>query len=703
VHATTRYVPGPPVGPAGFPALLIDRGLVSRNDILIAETHSQREHIDLADAVVALGLASEEDCFATLASAAGLELIDLAEATSSELALRLVPERLARRHHVVPLRLDNRTLTCVTCRPFNPEADSDLRFATGRRITFAVATRTAVLDALARGYPKLRELDVLAERLRTERPQVENSEPAGAETSSTVIELCNHIIGRAVEVGASDVHIECGSEGATVRLRVCGVLEPVLTLPAAVSHPIRNRFKIMARADIALRNRPQDGAFRLKVNGRPTDVRLSTLPTSTGEKIVMRVIDSHSPLQSLEALGYDEDTLVRLQRALTRPDGLVLVTGPTGCGKTTALYAAVGHLRTGRTNIVSVEDPVERVVGGVTQIPVNGKAGNTFPAVLRSMLRQDPNIIMVGEIRDAEVAQIVGQAAYTGHLVLSSVHTVDTATAITRLTNLGLEPFKVAECLSAILAQRLLRTLCPHCKRVHDQLEARRRGAEHHIKVATASAGPGCPHCKDTGYVGRVPIAELLTPSDELRDAIVRGATAHEIRSAMRASGTRTMRDRALELVADGLTSIEEVNRVLAADDEGAHAKTHDKPRVLVTDDEPITRMLVKLLLERENFEVLEAANGEQAVEIAIREHPDLLLIDLNMPQMDGYEAIARLRRDFSLATLPIIVLTSEEGPGVEKRVLQLGADDYILKPFDPTVLLSRVNAVFRRLKVMAA
>ena len=236
----------------------------------------------------------------------------------------------------------------------------------------------------------------------------------------------------------------------------------------------------MAKADIAVRNKPQDGAFRVKVDGRPIDVRLSSLPTVDGEKLVMRVIDSGSPLQSLDQLGYDADTLVRLERALARPDGLVLVTGPTGSGKTTALYAALGHLRTGRTNIVSVEDPVERTVPGVTQIPVNARAGNTFPAVLRALLRQDPNVIMVGEVRDAEVAQIVGQAAYTGHLVLTSMHTVDTATAITRLTNLGLEPFKVAECLSAVLAQRLLRTPLPALPRRPQRLRsapARRRAS----------------------------------------------------------------------------------------------------------------------------------------------------------------------------------------------------------------------------------
>jgi len=691
------------VGVTGFPALLVSRGFLSRSDLLVAERHAATEQTELVDAIVALGLVAEADAFATLAEAVGTELVKLAETTSSELAVRLVPERIARKYLAVPLSVDNRTLTYATCHPVNAEAERDLVFASGRRAKTVVAARSEVLDALDRCYPKMRELDVLAERLSIERHAVQADEDAGkSETTSTVVDLCNHIIGRAVDVGASDIHIECGTTGTTIRYRVCGVLEQVLTLPAAVSHPIRNRYKIMARADIAIRHRPQDGAFRVKVGGRPIDVRLSTLPTVDGEKLVMRVIDSHSPLQSLDRLGYDLPTMNRLERALARPDGLVIFTGPTGSGKTTALYAALGHLRTGRTNIVSVEDPVERTVPGVTQIPVNGRAGNTFPTVLRSLLRQDPNVIMVGEIRDAEVAQIVGQAAYTGHLVLSSMHTVDTATAITRLTNLGLEPFKVAESLSAVVAQRLLRTLCPHCKNVLNDIEARRRGAEHGLVSVPASAGPGCEHCKQTGFLGRVPIAELLTPSDDLRDAIVRGATAHEIRAAMRAAGFPTMRDRALQLVAEGVTSIEEVNRVLAESDSVAQ-KTHDRPRILVADDEPITRMLVKLLLEREQFEVLEAENGKQAVDIAVRERPDLVVIDLHMPQMDGYEAIGRLRRDFTLATLPILVLTAEEGPGVEQRVLEIGADDYMLKPFEPTVLLSRVNAVFRRLKVMAA
>ncbi len=691
------------VGLAGFPALLIDASLISRSDLSLAEQHALREQMTLADAVVALGLVPEEACYAKLAEAGGLEVLDLEHAVSSELAVRLVPERIARQYFAVPLDVNNRTLTYATSQPFNAEAEHDISFASGRRTQMVAATRSGVLDALDRCYPKLRELDVLAMRLRSETVVENMDEGDGTKSDSVVIDLCNRLIGRAVEVGASDVHIESGNTGTLVRFRIGGMLEPVLTLPANVSQPIRNRFKIMARADIAMRNKPQDGAFRIKVSGRAIDVRLSSLPTVDGEKVVMRVIDSHSPLQTLDRLGYDPDTLARFERALSRPDGLVLVTGPTGSGKTTALYAALAHLRTGRTNIVSVEDPVERTVPGVTQIPVNARAGNTFPAVLRSLLRQDPNIIMVGEVRDAEVAQIVGQAAYTGHLVLTSMHTADTATAITRLTNLGLEPFKIAECLSALLAQRLLRSLCRHCKRVHNDIEARRLGAQYHLASVPASAGPGCEHCQHTGYGRRVPIAELLTPSNELRDAIVQGATAHEIRASMRASGTPNMRDHALRLVADGITSIEEVNRILAEDVDGSQDAARAHARVLIADDEPITRMLVKLLLEREHFEVLEAANGKQAVDIATREHPDLLIVDLNMPEMDGYEAITRLRRDVTMATLPIMVLTSEEGPGIERRVLELGADDYILKPFDPDVLLSRVNGVFRRLKVAAA
>jgi type IV pilus assembly protein PilB len=699
-HTTTPYRD---TNQARFSELLLSRSLVNRHNLDIAIDHSDRQHVSLVDAVADLGFVTEDDSYAALATSSGLRLVDLSELTPSSLALRLVPERVARRHILLPLSEDNRLLTYAISRPFDDDAQRDVAFASGRNPMAVVARRSDLVTALDKYYKHLGDIDLLLARVRSEA-SIEMVDPgeATARTNSPIIDLCNHIIARAVEAKASDVHIEPTKEGLVVRYRLGGILEPALTLPPESAMTVRNRYKVMARVDISVQHRPQDGAFRLIVNGRAVDIRLSTLPTINGEKIVMRVIDSRTEATGLESLGYDADNLARLTRALDRPDGLVLVTGPTGSGKTTVLYSSLHHLRKDSTNIVTVEDPVERQLDGVNQIPVNNRAGNSFAAVLRSVLRQDPNVIMVGEIRDNEVAQIVGQAAYTGHLVLSSLHTSDAASAITRLLNLGLEPFKVAESLAAIVAQRLVRKLCLECRTVHDAVEAARLGREHGVALVTASAGHGCDRCRNTGYGDRIPVAEVLTPDDQMRDAISHGASAAELRTAMRAAGCRSMREQGLKLVVEGVTSIEEINRVLAS--EPVHgAKDSDGRRILIVDDDRITRMLVKLLLEREGYEVIEGENGTHAVELAHREHPDLIIIDLMMPEMDGYQAIEKIRRDISLATLPVMVLTAETGPGIEHRVLELGADDYIVKPFDAPVLIARVRAAFRRMQRAAA
>jgi len=686
-------------------AALLSDGWVTKQQLDAAGAHALRVSVPFVDAIVDLGFAPETVVYATLATAAGLNLVDPRTETVSPLALRIVPEKVARRHTLVPLAVDDRTITYVTSQPLDGDAERDIEFTSGRRAVAVLACRTDLESLLDRTYPRQTETDVerLLARLGPHARSVEeiDSVQSDGPTDSIIIDLCNHLIARAVETGASDVHIECTAEEAIVRYRVSGIMEPVMTVPSTAVLAVRNRFKIMANADISVRHRPQDGAFALRVNSRRVDVRLSTLPTVTGEKIVMRVIDSRSELQSLDALGYDEALVVRLRRALARPDGLVLVTGPTGSGKTTALYAALNELRTGRINIVSVEDPVERAVAGVSQIPVNNRAGSTFATILRSVLRQDPNVLMVGEIRDAEVAAIVGQAAYTGHLILSSLHTGDAASAVSRLLNLGLEPYKIAESLTAILAQRLVRRLCPECKVVHNDLDARKLGKAHDIERVAASAGAGCAHCRFTGYADRVPVVELLTPTEEIRAAILRGASAAELRTAMRNGGMPNMRQAGLQLVVAGVTSLDELDRVLATDEPSAETKREGR-KVLIADDEPITRMLVKILLERDGYSVLEAQTGRDALEIAARQRPDLIVMDLNMPQMDGYDAIRQLRQMPALADVPVVVLTADDGPGVERRVLDIGADDYLAKPFDPAVLSIRVQAVFRRQRLAA-
>lgn len=704
IKATTVAAQPHPDSTSGrFGDLLLSRSLVNRHDLALAVEHGERQSVPLVEAVVDLGFVSESDGYSALANAAGLRLVELSELTPSNLALRLVPERVARRHNLLPLSEDNRLLTYAISRPYDHEAERDVAFASGRNPQAVVARRSDLVAALDKYYLHLTDLDLLLERVRSassvEMLDVQDSTRL---TTSPVIDLCNHIVARAVEAGASDIHIEPVKQSLIVRFRLGGILEPAMTLPAESAMAIRNRYKVMGAVDISVKHRPQDGAFRLRVNGRAIDVRLSTLPTINGEKIVMRVIDALLEPQGLDSLGYDEANLARLKTAFDRPDGLVLVTGPTGSGKTTVLYSGLHHLRTGHSNIVSVEDPVERQVDGVNQIAVNNKTGNGFAAILRSVLRQDPNVIMVGEIRDNEVAQIVGQAAYTGHLVLTSLHTSDAASAVTRLLNLGLEPFKIAESLTAVVAQRLVRKLCPQCRTIHDDAHAKALGQEHGIALVPASAGSGCERCRHTGYIERMPVAEVLSPDDHVRTAISKGATAGEIRAAMQLAGCKSMRQRGLDLVVEGVTTIEEINRVLAAEAIGAR-KNGEGKRVLVVDDDRITRMLVKLLIEKEGYEVLEGANGRQAIEIAIRERPDLLVMDLMMPDMDGYEAIERIRQNVALATLPIMILTAEDGPGIEERVLELGADDYVVKPFEAPVLISRVRAAFRRIQRTAA
>jgi type IV pilus assembly protein PilB len=679
-----------------FAEQLLTSQALTREQFREAIAHAEQQKVPIHDAVVALGLVPEPDSYAALSTVAGMPLLDLRNVCVSELATRLVPEKLARRHTVLPLQEDNRTITFAVTRPLEIDVEQDIGFAAGRTPRAVLAMRSQVVEAIDRAYPKMGEVERLIVRLRSETP-VEAVETATAGVNaSPVIELCNHILAGAVQAHASDIHIEPFEGSASVRYRISGILEQVITLPKEARQHITNRLKILAKTNIAVRHRPQDGAFRLLIGGRPVDVRLSTLPTVHGEKIVMRIVDGTSELQTLDHLGYDAATADRLRRVLKRPDGLILFCGPTASGKTTALYASLNELRTGRTNIVTVEDPVERYVEGVNQIPVNKTAGNTFPQVLRSVLRQDPNVIMLGEIRDAEVAQIAGQAAYTGHLVLSSLHTVDAPTAIGRLLNLGVESFRVSEILNAVFAQRLIRRLCPACRVLLDTREGRRLGEEHGIRAVVARAGSGCERCRNTGYLDRIPVAEALVPDDAMRRLIRDSASATDIRAAMRQAGFRSMRDIALDTVANALTSIDEVNRVLA-DDDAARVQARTKNRVLIVDDDRMIRMLVKLLLEKDGYEVIEGENGLHAIELARRERPDLLVLDLMMPEMDGFEAIGRLRRDIALATLPVIVLTAESGPDTERRVLELGADDYLIKPFEPGVLLSRVHAAFRR------
>jgi type II secretory ATPase GspE/PulE/Tfp pilus assembly ATPase PilB-like protein/ActR/RegA family two-component response regulator len=670
-----------------FSEALIREHVMTPTALQTALDQCAKDGHPLYEAVVALGYAEERVAYALLAQAAGLEFDGRADIEASPLAIRLVPARVARLHELVPVAVDDKTIRFLTATPYDVDAERDVSFATGRATVVRLACRSAVKAAIARLYTDANQ----AAHEKSAAPDVAPTAPADTATSSAsssspdsvIVTLCHGLLARSVEAQASELLLDPVAGGGLVaQMRVAGVLETATTVPPDLAAALINRFKVLARVGTAVRNRPQEGAFTFQINGRRVDVRLSTVPTPAGEKLVVRAVDKDRQLPRLDALGYDTDTLTRLTRALDQPSGLVLVTGPVASGTTTALYAALQYLQKSRTNIVSVEDPAECTLRGINQISVNARTGATLISAFQSALTQQPQVLMVGELRDAEIAAMAWQAAQEGCLVLSSVRTLDSAAAVTHLLNLGLEPHRISECLKAILGLRLVRRLCPVCR-------DRERGAT-------------CERCRSTGYSGIAPLAELLTPSDAIQAAIVRGETM-DIRRAMDAAGCPSIKDHAAMLVNAGVTSREEVARVLGADAVAEPpAPAPIRTSVLIADDEPITRTLVRLLLERDGYSVVEAQNGQEAVDLAVRHLPSLIVMDLNMPMMDGYQAISQIRRVDGLESTPIVVVTMEDSARVADQVLALGADDYIMKPFEPAVLTARVKAAFRRQRLAA-
>lgn len=661
--------------------------IVTATALQTALDQSAKDGHPLYETVVALGYADERVAYSMLAKTAGLAFDDCTEVVPSPLAIRLVPARVARLHELVPVAVDDKTIRFLTATPYDVDAERDVSFATGRATVLTLACRSAVKAALTRFYP---DVDKDASGKPAALPDTHASQAPAVTTAASPaspdnanVTQCHELLARAVQARASNLLLEPVAGGGLVaQVRVAGVLETVTTIAPDIAAAVINRFKVLARVGTAVRNRPQEGAFTLQIDGRRLDVRLATVPTAAGERLVLRAVDKERELLALDALGFDADTLTRFTRALDQPSGLVLVTGPVGSGKTTALYAALQHLQTRRTNITSVEDQAPCTLRGVNQISVNARTGSTLVGAFRTAMTQRPQVLMVSELRDAEIAAMAWQAAQEGCLLLSSVRTLDSAAAVTHLLNLGLEPHRISECLRAILGLRVVRRLCPVC---------RDRGR-----------GMTCDRCRSTGYSGIAPLAEVLTPTDAIQTAIVRGQTM-DIRRAMDAAGFPSIKDHAATLVTSGVTSREEVARVLGADAIAEPpAPTPIRKSVLIADDEPITRTLVRLLLERDGYSVIEAQNGQEAVELALRHTPSLIVMDLNMPTMDGYEAISQIRRVDGLEFTPIVVVTMEDGAKVAGQVLALGADDYIMKPFEPAVLTARVKAAFRRQRLAA-
>jgi type IV pilus assembly protein PilB len=550
--------------------LLRRRGVLTAEQLEAALAAQAEDEGGLASGLVDLGLVDERTLVRELADEYRLPVVEPRTADVPRVALDAVPHALARRHLLVPIGMEGPQLTVAMADPTNPAALAELKFLCGLDVRVAIAGPTAVRDTIDRLYGAASELADALSGLGPETPATDPAADAGADADAEqapVVRFVNALLAEAVRRRASDVHVEPYERSLRIRLRVDGVLCEVAPPPPGLASAITTRVKVMAQLDIAERRLPQDGRLRLTLSeGADADVRVSVLPTLFGEKLVLRLLDHTRVERRLDTLGLEPDALAQLRLALARPHGLVLATGPTGSGKTTTLYAALAGLNTTAVNICTVEDPVEVHLPGVNQVASREDVGLSFAAALRAFLRQDPDVIMVGEIRDLETADIAVKAALTGHLVLSTLHTNDAPSAVMRLLDMGIPPFLVAGALVLVVAQRLVRVLCPRCARsCPASLEAIRaaewRGAPFVPRQAT-----GCPDCAGTGFRGRAAIYELMAPGDAFRDRVVAGATAVELRRLVCADGMRTLRQAGLALAARGLTTIEEVLRVTPAD-----------------------------------------------------------------------------------------------------------------------------------------
>jgi len=768
-----------------------------------AEAVAAGENRSALDCLVASGAVDEEEIAALLADRLHLRTATPAGFSFDPAVIRLVKEEVAARYVVVPLGVENGALLVATANPLDREALRAIEFATGMRVRAQVATLTAVRDAVRHAYHLEESLDAYLHGVKAPQegslvPLEEESGDLGslAEASDLppVVKLLNLILMEGIRAGASDIHIEPSPATVQVRYRIDGLLEEGARLPKWVGAPLTARCKVLAKLDITERRVPQDGRIALAYHKQKIDLRVSSLPTQHGEKITMRILNANAAAGGLDKLQLNPREREVIMRAIRRPEGIVLVTGPTGSGKSTTLYAMIHEIAHTTRNIVTIENPIEYQVKGINQVEVNEKQGLTFATTLRSILRQDPDVILVGEIRDGETAEIALRAAQTGHLVLSTLHTNDTVATLARLIDLGIEPYMLAGALHMVLAQRLVRRVCPQCS-APDQPDVAELSKLDLAPGADYRRGKGCDACRHSGYAGRMAVLEVLDVTPRIAKLIEAKAPESAIRQQAQADGMLLLHQSAADKVRAGLTTIEEALRVVdsaAMHESGEHCPQCRKPvqaafkvcpfclaslrhecaschqplqegwqvcpfcmtrvpggaaaptaapevaapaaavtpastappeiaaapppaspsaaesaaaegerpyTALVVDDAADMRRLISVSLERGDIgvRVLTAENGAEGLARAIAERPDVIVLDVMMPEMDGFEVCRRLRANMRTTFIPILMLTTLGDLAHREKGFLAGTDDYIAKPFNRQDLVARVRRLLQR------
>ncbi len=672
-----------------------------------------------------LGLlfAPERDIVCQIAHKLDIPFVDLASDSAQQSmvvdeTLSKLDKKLLWKHRALPLRCTNVGLDVAVVNPFDYELIRSLHFQLSRPVRMYLAEELPLIKRLSQLFKC--DDPIKDEVMRAVREHVSATSIPRAETrledagfdsadAAPIIRLCNKIISDAAMRNASDIHLEPFEHALDVRFRIDGVMVPMYEVPREAMLNLINRIKLQAKIDISERRRPQDGRTTMHISGENIDLRVSTVPTAYGEKVVMRLLRQQTRSLSFEAIQLPAPMRAKVERTLKGAGKLLIVTGPTGSGKTTTLYTCLETLKDGSSNIVTVEDPIEYRLNGVNQIQVNHQIDVSFASVLRAILRQDPDVIMLGEMRDSETALTALQAAQTGHLVLSTLHTNDAPSAVARLVSLTSDPSLVSTSLSAVLAQRLVRRVCPECAIApsEESLKPYRHWIEaHSIDVSKLRMGQGCAACFQLGFRGRVGIYSLFEISEEIAALIHEKAALAKIESSARNAGYRDLSESSLELVAQGVTSFPEIEpylkdppiRVAASNskDSASSGTGCRKNKILLVEDDENIRTVLSMMLRQDMIEVVEASNGREALERIYADRPDLILCDLMMPVMDGRQLLMRLRGDSQLSNIPVMILTAVDTENNEIDLLQLGALDFVSKVTSSNVLLTRVRRVLQ-------
>ena len=699
---------------------LVSAGVLTSSQ---AEELQSTERDSVWTEIVARGYAVDRQILETISIRFKVPVADLSGLDAR--VATLLPESLARKYLIVALGADGRVIRIATADPRDLAQEQTLAFVTGRDVVFLAAAPGDLATKIEELYRPEAAVNRLVNGLNPASVETIDESPMVDEPSKDptldppMARLVDAMISDGVREGASDIHCEPMVEGTSVRYRIDGVMKEVMRLPRSAGPALVRRVKILAKLDVTDPLHPHDGRCAVRVDGKAIDLRVSSVPVARrGEKVVIRILDKNNLRANVPDLKLPPAEESLLLRLLGHREGIVLVTGPTGSGKTTTLYAALNQLKTGKVNIVTVEDPVEYDVPGISQLQVNEAQGFTFASALRSVLRQDPDIVLVGEIRDIETATIATQASLSGHLVLSTLHTNDAPSAIVRLRDLGIDSFKIGAAIKGVVAQRLVRRLCAECSVPIPvlTLPSDAQPPTDRIGEVAPRKAVGCKACGGTGYRGRLAIIEIMPVDDKVARVIGAGGLTDELIAVARPAGMKTLWESGLDRIWQGLTSLDEVVRVLGervieeapapaqpsaptASRVLVAAETPGKTRVLVADDDRQMRRLVRMILERDGHEVTEAADGLDALDAIESGQCDLMILDLDMPRLDGIGVLEELRARVMTSSLPVIVLTARSGEA-ESQVLDLGAQDFLTKPVQPASLQARVRAVLRRSKM---